>query len=126
VLKEARAAETLRHWPRNIPRTRLRREGGDLGWALRGAYVQAFSDRLFAMKAGEISEPVKTQFGYHIIKLEEVQPQRAKTLSDARSQIEGDYRRSGPRMSLATAGAAAAKARILGRRDLSALARNLA
>src|SRR5258706_3801020 len=69
------------------------REGGDLGWALRGAYVQAFSDKLFAMKAGEISEPVKTQFGYHIIKLDEVQPQHARTLGDARSQIEGDYRR---------------------------------
>ena len=67
--------------------------GGDLGWALRGAYVQAFSNQLFAMKIGEISEPVKTQFGYHIIRLDEVQPEHARTLGDARSQIEGDYRR---------------------------------
>jgi peptidyl-prolyl cis-trans isomerase D len=69
------------------------RQGGDLGWALRGAYVQAFADQLFTMKAGEISEPVKTQFGYHLIRLEEIQPQRARTLADARAQIEGDYRR---------------------------------
>jgi peptidyl-prolyl cis-trans isomerase D len=68
------------------------RQGGDLGWALRGAYVQAFADKLFAMKAGETSEPVKTQFGYHIIHLDEVQASRAKTLSDTRSQIEADYR----------------------------------
>ena len=69
------------------------RQGGDLGWALRGAYVQAFADKLFSMKSGEISEPVKTQFGYHIIRLDEVQSERAKTLADAHAQIEGDYRR---------------------------------
>src|SRR5258706_5794455 len=45
------------------------------------------------MKVGEISEPVKTQFGYHIIRLDEVQPEHARTLGDAHSQIEGDYRR---------------------------------
>jgi len=69
------------------------RQGGDLGWALRGAYVQAFADKLFSMKAGETSEPVKTQFGYHIIHLDEIQASHSKTLADARSQIEADYRR---------------------------------
>ncbi len=69
------------------------RQGGDLGWALRGAYVQAFADKLFAMKAGEISEPVKTQYGYHIIRLDEVQAEHGKTLAEAHAQIEGDYRR---------------------------------
>ena len=70
------------------------RQGGDLGWAaLHGAFVQAFAEKLFAMKAGEVSEPVKTQYGYHIIRLEEVQAERGKTLADARPQIEGDYRR---------------------------------
>lgn len=69
------------------------RQGGDLGWALRGAYVQTFADKLFAMKAGEISEPVKTQFGYHIIRLDAVQTEHGKTLADARAQIEGDFRR---------------------------------
>lgn len=69
------------------------RQGGDLGLALRGAYVQAFSDRLFAMKSGEVSEPVKTQFGYHIIRLDEVQAEHARTLADDRARIEADYRR---------------------------------
>ncbi|MGB8693352.1 MAG: peptidylprolyl isomerase [Steroidobacteraceae bacterium] len=68
------------------------RQGGDLGFALRGAYVQPFADRLFAMKAGETSEPVKTQFGYHIIRLTEVQAEHARTLSDDRARIEADYR----------------------------------
>ena len=69
------------------------RQGGDLGWALRGAYVPAFADKLFAMKTGEISEPVKTQFGYHIIRLDEVQAEHARSLTDARDKIETDYRR---------------------------------
>jgi len=69
------------------------RQGGDLGFALRGAYVQAFADRLFTMKIGEVSEPVKTQFGFHIIRLDEVQAEHARTLSDDRARIEADYRR---------------------------------
>lgn len=68
------------------------RQGGDLGFALRGAYVQPFAEQLFAMKAGETSEPVKTQFGYHLIRLAEVQAEHARTLSDDHVRIEADYR----------------------------------
>jgi peptidyl-prolyl cis-trans isomerase D len=67
--------------------------GGDLGWALRGAYVKEFADALFGLQAGQISEPVKTQFGYHIIRLDEIQAATGKTLADSREQIEVDYRR---------------------------------
>jgi peptidyl-prolyl cis-trans isomerase D len=94
VLKEARAGGDFAALAKKYSQDPgSARQGGDLGWALRGAYVQAFADKLFSMKPGEISDPVKTQFGYHIIRLAEVQPEHARTLSDSHQQIETDYRR---------------------------------
>jgi peptidyl-prolyl cis-trans isomerase C len=51
-------------------------DGGDLGWFTKDRMVPEFSEAAFKMKEGEISEPVKTQFGWHIIKIEGV---RTKT-----------------------------------------------
>lgn len=69
-------------------------QGGDLGWAERNAYVAPFSDALFAMQPGQVSDPVKTQFGYHIIRLDEVRPAHTLSLQEGRAKIEADYRRA--------------------------------
>ena len=53
-------------------------QGGDLGWAERGRYVPEFDEAAFALEVGEISEPVKTSFGYHIIELLERDDERPK------------------------------------------------
>ncbi len=69
-------------------------QGGDLGWSERKVFVAPFADAAFSMKEGEIRGPVKTQFGYHILKLEGIQPATAKTFEQAKSELETDYRRN--------------------------------
>jgi peptidyl-prolyl cis-trans isomerase D len=67
--------------------------GGDLGWAERGAFVAPFADALFNMAVGEIKGPVKSQFGYHIIRLDEIQPAKGKSFEEARPELEAQLRR---------------------------------
>ena len=62
-------------------------QGGYLGSFRREAMVKPFSDKAFSMKAGEISGPVKTQFGWHIIKVEKVNEASTTTLVDAKDDI---------------------------------------
>ena len=67
-------------------------QGGELGWATREAYVPEFADAVFTMQAGEISAPVKTQFGWHVIQLEEVQPAHQRSFDEVRAELETEYR----------------------------------
>lgn len=62
--------------------------GGDLGWLQEGAIDPTFSSKVFAMKAGELSEPVVTPFGFHVIKVIEG-PQVIKQPFEA---VSGDIR----------------------------------
>ena len=52
--------------------------GGELGWAGRGRYVAEFDEAAFTLPIGEISEPVKTTFGYHLIEVVERDDERPK------------------------------------------------
>lgn len=61
--------------------------GGELGWVERGVMVGAFEDALFAMQAGEIAGPVETDFGFHVLKLEEVQGGEGKPFEEVRAQL---------------------------------------
>jgi peptidyl-prolyl cis-trans isomerase D len=69
-------------------------QGGDLGWSERKVWVAPFADAAFSMKEGELRGPVKTQFGYHILKLDGIQPVAVKTFDQARSDLEAEYRRN--------------------------------
>ena len=68
--------------------------GGDLGWADKTTFVPAFTDALYGMKVGEVHPPVKTQFGYHIIRLDEIQAGKTKTFEEARPELESEVRRN--------------------------------
>ena len=62
-------------------------QGGDLGEFTRGRMVPEFEAATFAMKVGEISEPVKTQFGYHIIRLDAYSPEEPAKFEDIENQV---------------------------------------
>jgi peptidyl-prolyl cis-trans isomerase D len=62
--------------------------GGDLGWFGRGRMVKEFEDAAYALRPGGVSGPVKTQFGYHVIKLEERRPASVKPLAEVHDQIK--------------------------------------
>ena len=64
------------------------KNGGALDWSERGAYVKEFSDALASLKKGETTKtPVKTQFGYHIIRLEDTRQQQIPPLEAVRNEI---------------------------------------
>ena len=63
-------------------------EGGDLGWFTRDRMVPEFADAAFKLQPGQISEPVKSQFGWHVIKLEEKREKTFPSLDTVRPQVE--------------------------------------
>jgi peptidyl-prolyl cis-trans isomerase D len=68
-------------------------KGGDLDWAEKSYFDPAFADALFSMQPGEIRGPVKSQYGYHIIRLDEIQPSKGRSLEEARADIEAELRK---------------------------------
>ena len=68
--------------------TGSRAAGGDLGWVVQdGSMVKPFEDALFALEPNQISEPVKTQFGWHVLQLREVRTGRQVPFEDVRDEL---------------------------------------
>lgn len=62
--------------------------GGDLGWVRKGLMTPKFEQVLFALEKSELSAPVETEFGWHLIQLQEVKPAVTKPFNDASVQAE--------------------------------------
>ncbi|MFT3896545.1 MAG: SurA N-terminal domain-containing protein [Thermomonas sp.] len=61
--------------------------GGDLGWVEKGAMVKPFEDALFSMQAGQVSDPVRSEFGWHVIQLREIKTGTQATFEEMRDQF---------------------------------------
>jgi foldase protein PrsA len=71
------------------------KNGGDLGTAPRTQWVKPFGDALWTLKTGEISEPVESQFGWHIIKaLGDIEPAKTQALSELHDTIKQQLEQS--------------------------------
>ena len=66
-------------------------QGGDLGWLGKGALVGPFEDALFAMEVGDVQGPVETDFGYHVIRLDNILLGDVQLFDAVREELISDY-----------------------------------
>ena len=66
--------------------------GGDLGTFEQGMMVPEFDDAVFTMEIGQVSQPVKTDFGYHLIKLTGIEPKQTQAFDQVKSEVTEQYR----------------------------------
>lgn len=101
VMAEAKAiVETLRQDPdkfADIAREKSQdpgsaSRGGDLGFFGRGMMVGAFEDAVFALEKGRISDPVRSEFGVHIVEVTDIKPSSIKALDEVRDEIVAELR----------------------------------
>jgi len=67
-------------------------QGGDLGWISRGMLVGPFEDTLFAMQVGEISAPARSEFGFHIIRMDELRAGDVQPFEAVREDLAAETR----------------------------------
>lgn len=68
-------------------------DGGELGWAGRGVYVPEFEETLFALEVGQVSPPVQTQFGFHLIELAELRSGSQQAFETVRDSLREELQR---------------------------------
>jgi peptidyl-prolyl cis-trans isomerase D len=87
VMEKAKSGEEFAELAKTYSEGPSKDKGGQLGSFKRGSMVKPFSDAAFAMAVGDISEPVRTQFGWHIIKVEAHNSASTMTFEEASMQI---------------------------------------
>lgn len=73
------------------------RAGGDLGWFARGMMIPDFQAAVEALEPGQVSDPLQTQFGWHVIKLFETRQQSVPPLADVRDELVAEIQRAATR-----------------------------
>lgn len=78
------------------------KRGGDLGFFTKNRMVPAFADAAFAAKVGMITKPVRTEFGFHVIKVVDHKDAAVKTFDEVKTEIKKNLERNGQRTSMET------------------------
>ncbi len=87
ILQKARAGQDFAELAKQYSEGPSKDKGGYLGTFKREAMVKPFADKAFSMKSGEISDPVRTRFGWHLIKVEKVNEAATTPLTGAKDDI---------------------------------------
>ena len=87
VLDLARKGEDFAELARKYSEDSTASEGGDLGYFSREDMVKPFSDSAFSLEKGEISDLVRTRFGLHIIKVEDIKEESIKPLAEVKESV---------------------------------------
>ena len=92
ILAQAKKGEDFASLAKKYSEGPTAEKGGDLGYFPRGMMVKEFEEAAFSLKPGELSTVVRTQFGFHIIKAEDVKQERTQSLDEVRKSIESTLR----------------------------------
>ncbi|WP_276330851.1 peptidylprolyl isomerase [Orenia marismortui] len=88
ILKELKQGADFAKLAKKYSEGPSAKNGGELGYFGKGRMVAEFEEAAFNLEIGEVSEPVKTQFGYHIIKVEDKKESQLLSLSEAKEDIK--------------------------------------
>jgi peptidyl-prolyl cis-trans isomerase C len=88
ISKKIAAGESFEELAKQKSKDSSKEKGGDLGYFSKGMMVPAFEEAVFALKVGEVSKPVKSDFGWHIIKLEDRRKMTAPSFEESKPKLE--------------------------------------
>jgi len=69
-------------------------EGGDLGWIDPDVFDDPLKSAIFSLPAGQVSDPVRSPFGFHVIRVDEIEPSVVREFEDVRAEVEAEYRKN--------------------------------
>ncbi len=90
VLNQVRVGANFADLAKKYSEDSTAQAGGELGWLVHGQTVAAFDSMAFSLKPGEVSGLVKTEYGIHILKVEDKQVAHLQTFDEVKSSIQGD------------------------------------
>jgi peptidyl-prolyl cis-trans isomerase D len=95
VLAEAKSGKDFAELAKKYSKDPSAADGGEIGFVGRKDFAGPIGDTLFGMKVGDIAGPVKSQYGYHILKLEEIQAAEVKPYEAVHAELDSQFRTDG-------------------------------